>query len=225
MIKADNSPVTSADIAANGYIVNELTALGHQLSIKPQIIAEETENACIQSVQDYFWLVDPLDGTASFIRQEDQFTVNIALIKRNQPILGVIYIPVTAEMYFATKTIGAHKMLRNQASQPICARRIPAEGATVLAGSSIANKNTREYIKQIKLDRLMQTASSLKFCMLAEGVADIYPRFGDTMEWDTAAGQIILQMAGGKVMTTDGTPLTYGKAGYRNPHFIACGEN
>ncbi len=220
--KTDNSPVTQADIAANTYIVEAL----RQLTPNIPVVAEENAEAANAAVQGaaHFWLVDPLDGTKGFIRKSGEFTVNIGLIRQGVPVAGVVYVPVTEELYYAGENAPAYKQVRNASPQPIYATTPDDEGMVVVASLSHRTPETDAYISTVKVKSFMAAASSLKFCLLAEGKADLYPRFGRTMEWDTAAGDAVLRAAGGKVETLDGTPLTYGKAGFENPYFIAQGK-
>ena len=212
--KEDNSPVTDADIAANQLI----TAALLQLAPNIPIIAEEDEEASVGG-HPLFWLVDPLDGTRSFVRGEAEFTVNIGLIHEGKPVLGVIYAPPTQAMYYGAVGKGAFKN-----AIPIMARATPADGLVVTRSKSHPSPATSAYMETLKIREVRSGSSSIKFCEIAEGAADIYPRFGRTMEWDTAAGHAILTAAGGRVETTDGKPLLYGKPGYENPHFIAFGR-
>jgi 3'(2'), 5'-bisphosphate nucleotidase len=221
--KLDHSPVTEADVAAEKVITTALRRLTPDIPI----IAEEdaAANGLPPSAARRFWLVDPLDGTKEFIARNGEFTVNIALIENGQPSFGVVHLPVLGETY-STDGRQAWRRLGNEPRQPITARAVPPEGAVMTISRSHAAKElakTSEMGEPIA-DTLV-AGSSLKFCRLAEGTADLYPRYGPTMEWDTAAGQAVLAAAGGSVRELDGRPLTYGKAGFRNPHFIARGRD
>ena len=216
-IKADNSPVTQADIAANTLIVQALSTMW------PQVPVVAEESPIPSQVGDIFWLVDPLDGTRSFVRGEPEYTVNIALIHDGKPVLGVIYCPADGVLYCGARLHGARRIDHGN-EQIISARPKPADGVVVVKSRSHPSKETETFLKRLHITALLPSSSSRKFCLLAEGAADIYPRFGRTMEWDTAAGQAILEAAGGRVLTTDDSPLTYGKAGFENPHFIAYGK-
>jgi 3'(2'), 5'-bisphosphate nucleotidase len=220
-IKEDKSPVTAADIAANNYIVEQLK----QLTPHIPIVAEENTVLMNKSGIDAhtFWLVDPLDGTKSYIKRTGEFTVNIALIHQGSPVLGAVYVPVKEELYYGEAGAGAYKQTGTEATKPIKARAQDSDGAVVIASHSHRTQETDAYISTIKVKSVRSAASSVKFCLLAEGVADIYPRFGRTMEWDTAAGHAVLLAAGGSVTTTSGAPLVYGKEGFENPHFLAYG--
>lgn len=220
--KQDCSPVTEADIVANRYIVQALM----QLTPNIPIIAEENTEVENQLIKEspYFWLVDPLDGTRGFIRGESEYTVNIALIKKKHPIGGVIYVPVTDTAYFTRGNHKAYKQIGHQQKQIITTRTVPVCGMTVLSSMLSMGGKTSQFIDHLSMvSEVKKLSSSLKFCMIAEGSADIYPRFGRTMEWDTAAGQAIIEAAGGSVKTLEGVTLTYGKPGFINGTFIARG--
>ena len=220
--KADASPVTDADEAAERLIVERLRALTPEI---PVIGEEMAAQGLAPEVGDGpFWLVDPLDGTKEFINRNGEFTVNIALIRDGQPCLGVVLAPVPGLSFLAT---GPGQVTRRQglgASEPIACRRLPADGAVVVASRSHMTAETEAWLARVAVAGRTQAGSSLKFCLLAAGEADLYPRLGRTMEWDTAAGQAVLSAAGGSVETLDGQPLGYGKPGLENPHFIARGR-
>lgn len=218
--KDDRSPVTDADEAANRLIVDRLTAAAPDIPI----VAEESvaEND-IPEVGDRFWLVDPLDGTREFVAGRDEFTVNIALIENGRPVLGVVGVPVRDEIYLGIFGDGARHAIGNQPHQSIAARQVPESGAIAVATRSHGNPETDAWLTKEKIEKSVRAGSSVKFCLLAAGKADVYPRFGRTMEWDTAAGHAVLSAAGGSVRTLDGVDLTYGKKGMENPNFIARG--
>lgn len=217
--KLDDSPVTEADIAANKYIIEKLTAIAPNIPI----IAEEDETLG-SSEHKRFFLVDPLDGTRSFVRGEPEFTVNIGLIENNQPVFGVIYCPPQDILYFGMVGENAYKQTVNDKPRIIKTRKFPSDGLTVVRSRSHPSKATNDYLQTLQIKELVSGSSSVKFCMVAEGSADIYPRFGRTMEWDTAAGHAILNAAGGRVETADGKPFLYGKKDFENPAFIAFGK-
>lgn len=220
--KSDASPVTEADVEAEKIILQGL----RELTPNFPVLAEESEAA--GDVPDLsggtFWLVDPLDGTKEFIHKRGEFTVNIALIEQGRPTMGVIHVPAKNATYFAE---GPGKVWRQDGDNKphaIAARTAPAEGLTVVASRSHRTPETDDYIAKFKVNKLISAGSSLKLCLLAEGKADLYPRFGRTMEWDIGAGQAILEAAGGTVETLDGVRLAYGKDGHDNPNFIAKGR-
>jgi len=215
--KGDKSPVTNADIEANTLIVKALQALDPAIPA----IAEEDE---IQGVSaPRFWLVDPLDGTRAFVAGEPEFTVNVGLIENGIPVLGVIYVPAQSLLYYGSVGEGAYRVKDGGAPEKISVRPKPEEGVVVVKSKSHPSPKTEAFLSTLKVKEMVLGSSSVKFCQVAEASADIYPRFGRTMEWDTAAGHAILNAAGGRVVTSEGEPLTYGKPGFENPHFIAYG--
>lgn len=218
--KSDNSPVTNADIAASEFIVGKLKALAPALAV---ITEEDDANHGITNHAP-FWLVDPLDGTRAFVAGEPEFTVNIALIEEGVPILGVIFVPAQSLLYYGAAGLGAFRVKEGGAPEKIHVRAKPEEGVTVVRSKSHPSAKTEAFLNTLKIKELVSGSSSVKFCQVAEASADIYPRFGRTMEWDTAAGHAILNAAGGKVVVAEtGEVLAYGKAGFENPHFIAYG--
>lgn len=220
--KTDESPVTEADVAAEKIILEGL----HALTPDIPVLAEESHAAgkAPDLSGGLFWLVDPLDGTREFIHKRGEFTVNIALVEQGKPTMGVIHIPARNITYFAE---GPGKVWRQEDEMPsvaIATREAPGDGLTVVASRSHRTPETDDYIAKFKVKELISAGSSLKLCLVAEGKADLYPRFGRTMEWDIGAGQAILEAAGGVVETLDGAPLRYGKDGHDNPYFIAKGR-
>ena len=220
--KPDQSPVTEADVAAEAVI---LAALQRITPDVPTIAEEQAQAQGLpEQAPDRFWLVDPLDGTKEFVARNGEFTVNIALIERDVPVLGIIHLPALNETYRGYSGL-AERSVEGAPFKPIHARKPPEDGSVMAISRSHAAK---EVVKVEEMGERIQSTivagSSLKFCRLAEGVADLYPRFGPTMEWDTAAGHAILAAAGGSVSTLDGHPLRYGKLGFLNPHFIARGR-
>ncbi|HET6157782.1 MAG TPA: 3'(2'),5'-bisphosphate nucleotidase CysQ [Dongiaceae bacterium] len=220
--KADQSPVTAADLAAEAVILDALRRLMPHV---PIIAEEDSQTSGLPAeAPERFWLVDPLDGTKEFVARNGEFTVNIALIERGVPVLGIVHLPALNETYRGY-TGRAERSAGEAPFKGIHARTPPEEGAIMTISRSHAAKelvNAEEMGERIQ--GTIVAGSSLKFCRLAEGAADLYPRFGPTMEWDTAAGHAILSAAGGSVATLDGHPLHYGKPGFRNPHFIARGK-
>jgi 3'(2'), 5'-bisphosphate nucleotidase len=219
--KADRSVVTAADHAAEAIIVAGLRKAAPDI---PVIAEEEVAAGRITAPSAEFWLVDPLDGTREFASGSDQFAVNIGLVRDGRMVLGVVGVPATDEMFGGIVGVGAWK--RTPAGQmPIVARLPPDEGVTVLASKHHGDTGMLDaFLAGRRVARTLNFGSSLKFCRLAEGIADLYPRFGRTMEWDTAAPQAVLEAAGGSVRTLDGTTLCYGKPGWENPHFVCAGR-
>ncbi len=223
--KSDLTPVTEADEAAERVILAGLARLDSAIPV----ISEEAASAGrIPQVSTVFFLVDPLDGTKEFISRNGEFTVNIAKINQGLPVAGVVYAPALSRIFWGEAGHGAAQAKLNpddgvSAWTPMQVRRCPGDGATVVASRSHRDAATDEFLKKINVKSLCSAGSSLKFCLVAAGEADLYPRFGRTMEWDTAAGHAVLLAAGGKVLTTEGNPLSYGKRerGYDNPGFIA----
>jgi 3'(2'), 5'-bisphosphate nucleotidase len=172
-----------------------------------------------------FYLVDPLDGTKEFVNRNGEFTVNIALIRENGPVLGVIVVPVTGMAYFALEGEGAYKQSRKGAPERLAVRRRqPDEGLTVVASRSHGSEALEEYLRTVEVKERISRGSSLKFCLVAEGEADLYPRLGPTWEWDTAAGDCIVREAGGVVADLAGEPLTYNKESLKHAAFIVSSE-
>ena len=220
--KADKSPVTDADHAAEAIIVAGLRALTPGL---PVVAEEEMAAGHVPQLDGGpFWLVDPLDGTKEFIKRNGEFTVNIAFIEDGRPTLGIVLAPATDTLWRGVRGLGADKSEKGSAFTSIATRLPPAEGLIAFASRSTAIYSDLDIWFRnsgLTVAERKQAGSSLKFCLIAEGKGDIYPRFGPTNEWDTAAGQGVLEAAGGEVVTTDGRPLSYGKPGFGNPHFIA----
>ncbi len=227
-LKSDQSPVTAADEVAEAII---LKRLGNALPV----VAEEQMAAGKQTkIGDAFYLVDPLDGTKEFISRNGEFTVNIGLIEKCHPIMGVVYAPALGELYIGQIGVGAFQtnLLVDQpfnaaSFTEISARALPTTGATVLASRSHLDKDTENFIAQTKVEKLINAGSSLKFCRIASGMADLYPRFGRTMEWDTAAGHAVLCAAGGSVTQPTDDAFLYGKVdhSFANGAFIARGKS
>lgn len=222
--KGDLTPVTEADEAAERIILAGLARIEPAIPV----ISEEAASAGrIPEASTQFFLVDPLDGTKEFISKNGEFTVNIALVENGIPVMGVVYAPALKRIFWGETGVGAAqgKTDGDAASgwTALGVRNLPADGATVVASRSHRDEATEDYLKSVKVKSLCSAGSSLKFCLVAAAEADLYPRFGRTMEWDTAAGHAVLSAAGGKVMTVDGPVLTYGKRarGYDNPGFIA----
>lgn len=214
--KEDDSPVTDADRAADAYIVSVLR------SVLPAIpaVSEEGEKPDIAHA-DYFWLIDPLDGTRSFVRGSGYFTVNIGLIgPTRQPEAGIIYDPVHRALYWGWEG-RAMRQLAGRTPERLHMREWPPEGPTAIVSHRNLDKKTEAFLTKNNIKNRIPCASSIKFCRLAEGAADIYPRFGPTMEWDVAAGHAILLAAGGTLTTPEGAPFLYGKPGFANGSFVA----
>lgn len=213
-------PITAADQAAHDVIFSKLSNLTPTIPI----VSEEGDLQEVDGPE--FWLVDPLDGTKEFIQRNGEFTVNIALIQNGTPILGVVCVPKLGLTYASIVGEGAFKIVLNGQPKPIQVNLKMDNGMIVVGSRNHSNSSDEnKFLSHVTNSQLIQVGSSLKFCLIAEGAAHIYPRFGRTMEWDTAAGQAILMAAGGLVTSTQGLLLSYGKKGFENPHFIASASN
>ncbi|MCW5772924.1 MAG: 3'(2'),5'-bisphosphate nucleotidase CysQ [Rhodospirillaceae bacterium] len=222
--KDDRSPVTDADHAADAVLKPALAAL---LPGVPVVTEESVAAAPAPEslAGGRFWLVDPLDGTKEFVAHRAEFTVNIGLIEDGHPVLGVLLVPPTDVVYAAAGPGTAVKIEGQSAPRPIAARAAPAAGIAVThSRSHSSRKDLDDYLAPYRIAERLVLGSALKFGLIAEGRADLYPRFGPTGEWDTAAGQAILEAAGGTVLDHAGRPLGYGKENFRNPGFIARGR-
>lgn len=219
--KEDFSVVTEADHAAEAIIVAGLRASCPDI---PVIAEEEVAGGRVTAASGLFWLVDPLDGTREFTNGSPDFAVNIGLVRDGCPVLGVVGVPAAGEMYGGIVGQGAWRR-KDSVQTPIHARMPPAEGVTVLASRHHGDTSQLDaFLRDYRVEKIINFGSSLKFCRVAEGIADLYPRFGRTMEWDTCSPQAVLEAAGGSVRTLDGKPLRYGKAGWDNPHFVCYGR-
>ncbi len=230
--KSDSSPVTIADREAEAVLVAAITAAAPQI---PVVAEEACAAGRVPSIGSEFFLVDPLDGTREFIEQRGEFTVNIALVRNGVPVFGVVYAPATEELYLTlgpSSAARAHVAPRDGAAtladiglKPIHTRTPAPSALVALASRSHSNAETEAFLDRYRVAERTNAGSSLKFCAIARGDADIYPRLGPTMEWDTAAGHAVLLASGGSVTTLDGQPLRYGNTsrGLRNPHFVAWG--
>lgn len=218
--KADRTPVTEADLRAEALILRGLAKIAPDVPV----VAEESVAAGSAPTElgERFWLVDPLDGTKEFLSHNGEFTVNIALVEEGAPTLGVVHLPAVGLTYVGAPGIAA---MTDQGAQPrpLGVVAAPVDGLRALVSRSHLDPDTERWLAGVDVASFVQAGSSLKFCRIAEGVADVYPRFGRTMEWDTAAGHAVLVAAGGSVCTTSGQPLGYAKPGFENPPFIACG--
>ena len=219
--KEDESPITAADVASHEIIVKGLRSLSRDIPI----LSEEGTQADWDERKQWrrFWLVDPIDGTKEFTQRSGQFTVNIALIEDGEPVMGVVTAPALKEAFWGVKGEGAHKRDRTGRIHRIRVAE-PQTTKRVVASKNHMNDETRAFIKALGAHKTIQAGSSLKFCLIAEGHADIYPRMGPTSEWDTAAAHAVLLAAGGNVHTLEGQPLQYGKEDVLNPYFIAAGN-
>ena len=217
--KADSSPVTDADERAERLILDGLADVAPDI---PVVAEESVAAGRVPEVDNRpFLLVDPLDGTKEFVSRNGEFTVNIALIENGTPVLGVVHLPVLEETYWCDGDGEAWRLRGGERARIRC--RAPRDGLVAVASRSHSNPETDAYLSRFSIEERIAAGSSLKFCRIAEGVADIYPRIGRTMEWDIAAGHAVLAAAGGRVLTLDDASLRYGKPRFENPPFVARG--
>jgi len=233
-VKGDGSAVTQADRLGEEIILAGLKKLAPEI---PVLAEEAASDGCIPVLGDRFFLVDPLDGTREFVNRTGEFTVNIALIEDTRPVMGVVYAPGCAKLYYGVAGKGAWLQIVEpggaradaQAPKKISVRTAPADGLIAVASRSHRSRETEDYLARIGAADFTPAGSSLKFCLIAEGLADVYPRLGRTMEWDTGAAQAVLEAAGGSVRVLEGGEeagvLFYNKKqrGYDNPYFVAWG--
>jgi len=223
--KSDSSPLTAADMASHRTICNSLLELTPDIPI----LSEESSDIPWQERKKWhtYWLVDPLDGTREFVRKNGEFTINIALIENHRPVLGVVYIPVSGTAYFAGKNCGASKLIPGKGEIPLQTRTVPDERFVVAGSRSHSTERQQRLFRSLeKKAEIIVAGSSLKFCLVAEGKVDLYPRFGPTSEWDTAAAQCIVEQAGGIVTDLQFRTLSYNtKSSLLNPDFLVIGDS
>jgi 3'(2'), 5'-bisphosphate nucleotidase len=221
--KSDQSPLTLADLRSHEIIVQGLRALTPDVPV----LSEEASDIPYEQRRQWtrYWLVDPLDGTKEFVSRNGEFTVNIALIENNVPTLGVVHVPVTNTTYTGAAGVGAFRKVDAEAAQPVRVHTPAASPLRIVGSRSHRGDSLYKYLPRLAPYELIAVGSSLKFCLVAEGNADFYPRFGPTSEWDTAAAQAIVEAAGGAVVKTDGERLRYNtKSELLNPHFLVYGD-
>ncbi len=220
--KADASPVTEADERAETIIVAALAKLAPEIPV----VAEEMASRGEAIAAERFWLVDPLDGTREFVAKNGEFTTNIGLIEGDRTVLGVVHLPVTNVTYAGAGLGTATRQDQDSAPTGIAVRRIPATGAIVARSRSHGNNDKMSaYLATLNQPQSRVAGSAAKFCFVADGSADLYPRFGPTMEWDTAAGHAVVEAAGGSVTCLDGSQFRYAKPGFLNPEFLCKGRD
>ncbi len=220
--KDDDSPLTQADLAAHHVIEAGLRALTPDIPV----ISEESGLPEFSQRQQWsrYWLVDPLDGTKEFVKRNGEFTVNIALIDEHRPLLGVVHVPVQNKTYSGCEGSGAHVQVGNDKPKPIQVSAVSSAPIRVVGSRSHRGASLDAYLESLGEIEMIPMGSSLKFCVIAEGKADIYPRLGLTSEWDTAAAQAVVEQAGGAVVMMDGKPLAYNaKDDILNPYFLVRG--
>lgn len=229
MEKDDKSPVTEADQRAEAMIIAAVLAEVPDWSV----VAEEAAAAgdLPGDLTEYFWLIDPLDGTKEFIKGGTDFTVNIGLIKGDTPVLGIVYAPARGRMFYGATGFGAFEADVSGnvigKARPLNVAKADPSALNVVASKSHRDEQTDAYLAQKNVGKLVSAGSSLKFCLVASGEADLYPRFGPTCEWDTAAGHAVVKAAGGRVTKPDGTPFVYAKRAnkFLNSGFIVFGDS
>jgi 3'(2'), 5'-bisphosphate nucleotidase len=223
--KADASPVTEADEASEAIILAGLKRLTPDVpAISEEAVARHGVTFDHAAPPRRFWLVDPVDGTKEFVARTGEFTINIGLVENRQAILGVLHAPLSGATYAAAGP-GTAVVRRGEKTAPIRARKPPASGIVALASRSHGDKaGVSAILEDYKVAEQKLMGSAIKFALIAEGAADLYPRLGPTMEWDTCAGHAILEAAGGRVETLAGAPLRYGKRDFLNPDFVARGQ-
>ena len=221
--KADRSPLTLADTKSHDIIVQGLCSLTPDLPV----LSEEASEIPYSERRQWqrYWLVDPLDGTKEFVSRNGEFTVNIALIDGHDPVLGVVHVPVSDTTYTGVRDIGATRQIGREAATAIHTAAKAPTPLRIVGSRSHRDAVLDRYLPQLEPYQLVAVGSSIKFCLVAEGSADFYPRFGLTSEWDTAAAQAVVEAAGGRVIQTDGQRLRYNtKAEVLNPHFLVSGD-
>lgn len=219
--KDDDSPLTQADMASHRTIAAGLQALTPEI---PVISEEEgLPDFSVRSSWPRYWLIDPLDGTREFVNRNGEFTVNIALIDQHSPVFGVVHVPVTGVTYIGCEGSGA-EVRNQQGSSAIHVAEVSASPVRVVGSRSHLGTSLDAFLQKLGDHEMLPMGSSLKFCRIAEGAADIYPRLGLTSEWDTAAAQAVVEQAGGRVVELDGRPLSYNKkSDILNPYFLVLG--
>lgn len=219
--KEDYSPLTRADTASHKIILEGLSRLASELPV----LSEESAAVPYEERKRWqrYWLVDPLDGTKEFINRNNEFTVNIALIEDQRPVLGVVYAPALDKLCYAASGIGAYTLAGGQ-EEPLKTLGYTGGGVKVVASKTHRSPELEVFLEKLGNAECVSMGSSLKFCLVAEGKAHLYPRLGPTMEWDTAAAQCIVECAGGQVTDLRGAPLIYNKENLLNPYFMACGS-
>ena len=220
-IKEDLSPLTKADTLSNNIICEKLKVITPDIPILSEENSDIPFN--IRSSWEQYWLVDPLDGTKEFIKKNGEFTVNIALIENNTPIFGIIHLPVTNETYWGSSTKGSFYIKGNNQKTKLCVENNIRSQVRIVASRSHPSKMLDTLLEEIGEYKIITKGSSLKFCLIAKGQADIYPRLGPTSEWDIAAGHAIVKFAGGSLLTIDGESMQYNLTENNlNPYFVVA---
>jgi 3'(2'), 5'-bisphosphate nucleotidase len=221
--KDDRSPLTEADLRSERLILAGLSRIAPEIPV----LSEESVRVAWQTRRGWsrLWVVDPLDGTKEFVQRNGEFTVNIALVDRHRPVLGVVHAPVLARDYYACEGVGAFRSDTHAAGRPIRVAKRGTGPVRVVGSRSHRGSSLDGFLSRIGPHEFVEVGSSLKLCLVAEGQADVYPRLGPTSEWDTAAGQCVLEQAGGLVLKLDGQPLGYNeREEVLNPHFVGIAD-
>ena len=220
--KADSSPLTEADLRSEKLILAGLRRIAPEIPV----LSEETGQSAWSVRRNWsrLWVVDPLDGTKEFVQRNGEFTVNIALVDNHRPVLGIVHAPALERDYFACEGIGAFRSDAQAAGRPIRVARRGSGAVRVVGSRSHRGSSLDAFLASVGAHELVEVGSSLKLCLVAEGSADVYPRLGPTCEWDTAAGQCVLEQAGGQVLKLDGEPLEYNREDTLNPNFVGFGD-
>jgi len=220
--KEDRSPLTEADLRSEKLILAGLKRIAPEIPV----LSEESGQVPFATRRNWsqLWVVDPLDGTREFVQRNGEFTVNIALVDDHRPVLGIVHAPVLERDYYACEGIGAFRSDAQAAGQPIRVARRGAGPLRVVGSRSHRGNSLDAFLARVGPHEFVEVGSSMKLCLVAEGNADVYPRMGPTCEWDTAAGQCVLEQAGGQVLTLDGQPLAYNRADTLNPNFVGFAD-
>jgi len=220
--KEDRSPLTEADLRSEQLILAGLKRIAPEIPI----LSEESAQAPFATRRNWgrLWVVDPLDGTREFVQRNGEFTVNIALVDKHRPILGVVHAPVLERTYYACEGAGSFRSDQEASGRPIRVAKRGAGPVRVVGSRSHRGSSLDGFLARVGAHELVEVGSSLKLCLVAEGMADVYPRLGPTSEWDTAAGQCVLEQAGGQVLKLDGEPLAYNRENTLNPDFVGFGD-
>ena len=220
--KADRSPLTEADLRSERLILAGLRRIAPEIPV----LSEESGQVPYATRKNWsrLWVVDPLDGTREFVQRNGEFTVNIALVDNNRPVLGVVHAPVLERDYFACEGVGAFRSDAEASGRPIRVAKRGAGPVRVVGSRSHRGSSLDGFLARVGPHEFVEVGSSMKLCLVTEGQADVYPRLGPTSEWDTAAGQCVLEQAGGHVLKLDGEPLAYNREDLLNPHFVGFAD-
>ena len=220
--KEDRSPLTEADLRSERLILAGLRRIAPEVPV----LSEETGQVPWATRRNWsrLWVVDPLDGTKEFVQRNGEFTVNIALVDEHRPVLGIVHAPALERSYYACEGVGAFRSDAQAAGVPIRVARRGEGPARVVGSRSHRGSSLDGFLVRVGAHEFVEVGSSLKLCLVAEGLADVYPRMGPTREWDTAAGQCVLEQAGGQVLKLDGEPLAYNREDTLNPNFVGFAD-